>query len=499
MTRRPSPSALLLAAMGLVALLPFLVASLPSMTDLPGHIGRYRVMVGIDHSAALARFYAFEWKLTGNLGMDLMVYALSPWLDVETAARIAAASIAPLTIAGIAAVSRALHGRIQPSAVLAGCFVIGNPFLFGFVNYCLGFALALLVFAWWIALRPRRAARQLAMLLIPVLLVWLTHAMAWGVLGLLVAGFEGERLWRDRTRAALADAAIRCLAFVPPLVLTVAWRGDGAGELYSYGDELLSRKAMDWVVMLRGEDRLLDIGTPVIVALLVAALCWARALRADPRGTAGGLLLALACLLMPTTLFGSWAADERLAPGVVIVLLVSLRWIGSKRGALRLAALGLALFVVRTAAIARDWHRLDLGYRSNLRAFEHIPYGARVHTVVLQDTCRVFWQQTAYNHLASIAIARRDALVNTQWFLPGAALLRVIYPVDAELGHDPSQRIDAFHCAQPDFVQLHDRFAKVAADRWDYLWLLRTRGITTLWPGHRPIYADADSALYRVH
>jgi hypothetical protein len=53
-------TALLLMLLALVALTPFLGVELPSMTDLPGHIGRYHVMMNIEASEHLRRFYAFE-------------------------------------------------------------------------------------------------------------------------------------------------------------------------------------------------------------------------------------------------------------------------------------------------------------------------------------------------------------------------------------------------------------------------------------------------------
>ena len=52
---RPLRLEWLLAAMALLALLPFLAARLPSMTDLPGHIGRYAVMLDRGAKSAWSR------------------------------------------------------------------------------------------------------------------------------------------------------------------------------------------------------------------------------------------------------------------------------------------------------------------------------------------------------------------------------------------------------------------------------------------------------------
>jgi hypothetical protein len=487
-----------LAAMALMAIVPFLAASIPSMTDLPGHVGRYAVMLDGGRSPYLASYYQFEWRLVGNLGVDLLVQLFGPLFGVERAAWLVAAGIAPLTIAGIAATSRALHGRIEPGALLAGCFVLANPLMFGFVNYCLSFALALLSFAAWVALRERRWWVQAAATAPLVFLTWLAHAMGWGVLLLMVAGFEAERLWRRRSADALGDALLRGIVFLPPMLATVLWRGGAQGVLYSYGTAVWKRKIMNWIVVLRGEAKWIDIATPVILAGTTSYTLWRRIQIVDPRAVAGGVLLLLATFAMPMTLMGSWGADERLVPAAVIALLLSLRWTGSARSAVLAAALALALFGVRVGLIARDWHRSDADYAAALASLDHVPRGARIHTLVL-GTCRTPWQSSAWNHLAGYAMARRDALVNTQWYLPGATLLKVVYPVRQDLAHDPSQQLEVIDCAgNRSLAPLHHRLTQLDGRGWDYVWILRTGGQPNLWPGHAPIRTSPQSALFRI-
>lgn len=487
-----------LALMAMAALLPFALVSLPSMTDLPGHIGRYHVMMDGGRSPWLNSYYAFEWRLVGNLGGDLVVRGLAPWLGVERAAWLMAASLAPLTLGGIAAMSRAAHGRIEPGAVLAGVFVLSNPLMFGFVNYVLGFAIGLYALAAWIGLRERSVRLHLAVLTPLVFLTWLAHAMAWGALGLAVGGFELVRWWRRRDARGLVDAGVRLLAFVPPVVLTAAWRSGSEGVLFAYGTAVWKRKLMNWIVVLRGEAKWIDIATPVLVALTVAATLWKRAQAIDPRIVAGGGLLALATMIMPMTLMGSWGADERLVPAAVIVLLLALRWTGSAKDAVRVVLLALALFGVRTALIARDWQAADAKYQAALGALTRVPQGARIHALAFA-TCRPAWRSQAWFHLPSLAIARRDALVNSQWYLPGAAMLRVKGTGDIAWRYDPSQQVRVTDCdGRTSLAPLHERLARLDRSQWDYVWVLGTGGARNLWPGHQPVYATADSALFRA-
>lgn len=491
--------ATLLVLIALGALLPFAVAQIPSMTDWPGHVGRYHVMLEIHRSRWLAHFYAFDWQLVGNLGVDLLVWLLGPWLGVERAAWAITALLPVLTIAGVAAVARASQGRVGPAAVVAAGLVFGNALLFGFLNFCLAQALALLAFAAWIRLRERAWWVHLAVLTPLAALVWLAHAVGWGVLLLLALGFELERLWRHRATPAraIAAGALRGLALVPPMILTLLWRHHGAGASFAYGTELLQRKLMNWVVVLRGGSPALDIGTVVILGAAVLWCLWRGKWRIDWRIGAGAVLLALAVCVLPATIFNSWGADERVAPLALIVGLLALRWRGSAREGMRLALLATLLFALRIGAIAGDWHTLDAQYRSNLAALELVPRGSRIEALVLTNTCHAGWRKTAYPHLPALAIVRRDAFVNAEWPIVGAPLLRVTYPVADALRYDPSQMIDAFDCAsRPTTAALTKRLALLTPQKFDFVWMLDTHGRTDLWPGHTPIYRDASSALY---
>ena len=60
---------------------PLLWPAVPPLTDVPGHIGRYRVML-VGSTLPLSQWYHFHWRLIGNLGVDLIVAALAPGLGL---------------------------------------------------------------------------------------------------------------------------------------------------------------------------------------------------------------------------------------------------------------------------------------------------------------------------------------------------------------------------------------------------------------------------------
>jgi hypothetical protein len=65
-------------AMIVMAIVPLLLPPIPPLTDLMGHMGRYRVQLEIDTSPFLSRYYSFDWSLIGNLACDLLVQILGP-------------------------------------------------------------------------------------------------------------------------------------------------------------------------------------------------------------------------------------------------------------------------------------------------------------------------------------------------------------------------------------------------------------------------------------
>src|SRR5262245_12134340 len=134
---------------GLLALLmtgPFWVASLPPLPDYPGHVGQYHIMLELERSPHLQRFYDIHWSLVGNLGADLLMKAIGPFLGAEKGAWLIAAVTPGLMTLGIFSVSRAVHGRVQPYALVALPFVYASAFRWGFLNYGLSVVLALFAF-----------------------------------------------------------------------------------------------------------------------------------------------------------------------------------------------------------------------------------------------------------------------------------------------------------------------------------------------------------------
>ncbi|RYY37941.1 MAG: hypothetical protein EOP59_13510, partial [Sphingomonadales bacterium] len=225
-----------------LATVPLLWPEVPPLVDLPGHMGRYRVQLVYDQFPHLREWYNFQWSLMGNLGVDLLIIPLSKVFGLELAVKLIVIAIPAMTVAGLLWIAREVHGRIPATALFALPLAYSFPFHFGFVNFALSMALALLAFGWWLRLARLGKLVFRALVFVPVsLAIWVTHTFGWGVLGVLAFSAELIRqhdLHRDPSRPWYRDlfggwivpgffAGLHCLVLIPPAILMVAWRSGG--------------------------------------------------------------------------------------------------------------------------------------------------------------------------------------------------------------------------------------------------------------------------------
>ena len=491
--RRWWDSAWLWSALAVVATAPFLAASIPPLEDFLGHVGRYHVMLDGAHSPYLQRYYAFHWRLVGNLGVDLLMLVVGPVLGVERGAWLIAALTHSAMVMGIFAVSRTVHGRVQPTAFLALPFVYATAFELGFLNYDLGAALALLALALWIGLSPRPRLR--AAVFVPIaLVVWVCHAAAWGVLGLLAAGYELQgsvrtRGWRP---AALGRAALRLAPLTPPALLSLLTLPTGVAPAVIAGPPTSAmgyalRKMFIVVFQLGDRSYALDV---VSVLLIWAVFTYAsvRGAKTSAALAAPAALVGLATLLVPPIVGGIALADLRLAPVAAIAFILSLRSESIRRASWA-AAFGLVLTAVRLTVTAAGWHADNTAYQRHLLALAKVPMGARILVLVPTEGGVTPQGSPPLRHLADLALVRRDAFVNTQFAIAGAQLLE-IKANGTSYRADPSQFVPSDKVSQA--------LASAPLNHFNFVWVLGR-----YLPGPTPsqltmAYADDKTRLFRV-
>ena len=222
------------AALILLSAVPLVYPPVPPLVDLFGHLGRYRVQLDLGNSAWLPQYYDFQWAPIGNLGVDLLIIPMSKLFGLELGVKLIVVAIPAMMTAGFLWVAREVHRRLPPTAMFALPFAYSYPFMYGFVNYALSMALALLAFGFWLRLGRLDKTNLRALLFVPIsFVVFFAHTFGWGMLGLLAFSAEAVRQ-HDRGVGWLKSgvrAAAHALVMALPVLVILRWRGDVTGPL----------------------------------------------------------------------------------------------------------------------------------------------------------------------------------------------------------------------------------------------------------------------------
>ena len=487
------------ALLMLVAAVPLIYPDVPPLVDLFGHLGRYRVQLDLATSPWLGRYYDFEWAVIGNLGVDLLVVPLRPLLGLEPSVKLIVLAIPPLTVAGFLWVAREVHHRLPPTAFFALPFAFSFPFQFGFANFTLAMAMAMIAFGFWLHLGERDRDRLRAILFVPIsVVIFFTHAFGWGTLGLLCFSAEAVRQ-HDRGvawfRAGLR-AALHASVMLLPVLFMAMWRS-GAASQRTFGWFNWDLK-WEWVYSaLRDRWEAFDIGTLVLLGLVVVFALFHRRLEISRNLAFSALVLAAAFALLPWTIFGSAYADMRIVPYTMAIALLAIRFRGETdlRLAHMLALAGLALFLVRIAGTTVSLATVADDQEAKLAALDHVPMGASVVHLTGQH-CEYRWPLPRHSHLGAMAIARRHAFSNDQWAIDGANLLKVRFAEADAFQSDPSQMVRSLRCRK-NLRTIDQALAAIPEGVFDYVWLIDPppydRDLTRNW---QLVWQGPGSTLY---
>lgn len=468
--RRHAPLAWLALAAALLSVAPVLLVPIPGFVDAPVHMARHHILAMAPAGGALSRYFVVQWHWIANLGADIPATLLGRWLGGEAATRIVAALIAPLTIAGIVSLSRAVHGRISASAMLALPLVFHQGWMYGFLNYGVGTALSLLLAAWRIRRKDETLAARIG-LAAAALVVCTAHLASWAVLLLVMAGVELGSLRGGRD---VWPAVRRNAPLLVPLIPFLLWRSESGGSdfFFAYEDALLTKVAV-FVGALRGTWMKLDFTLMlgcVISALL--ALSWSGR-KADRRLFTAGVLLTLAALAVPTYFLSSWAwgSDMRTAPFAIVLFVLSIRPAADPRRERILAAVGFALFLVRVTSVTSAWAERSPMLEQRLTMLDAVPRGSRLGYIYVPASCDG-WMLQPDEKLASYAVTRREAFVNTLFMVDKARLVTIREPHFQARWTSDSQRVsNPCPGTQQNVPTLARALEAMRRDRFDAIWV----------------------------
>ncbi|MBJ6120760.1 hypothetical protein [Sphingomonas mollis] len=475
-----------------------MAAPFPLLIDLPAHVARYHVERNLPFTPELSRFFTYSWRYLPNLGVDLSVAFLSQWMNVETAARLVAATIPPIGAAGMLWLGYRLHGRITATTLLSLPLNYAYPLIFGFVNSCLAVSLSFVVCAGWLTLEQRGRTRWSAVLLAVAAPVIITaHMIGYGVMGLMIAGVAaGQAIRRGHPALeVLKTVALKALPLSWPLILLLFWRNDQTGTAGRWFDFALDAR---WLLMiLRERHNAFDIASAGLLygAALLPLLVRHR-FASDLRALVPAILLWICVFLMPSQIVGSeFAAVRLIAPALALSLLAVReskplpRWVWGAAFAFVLLRL-----IVSTVTFVDVSQKAD----RELALLDRVRSGSRVVAIWLTD-CRRDWEPPRYSHLGAFATVRRNALVNGHFMSSGQQLMALVPNADDALTAAPSM-ISAEPCerlGQKDSAA--DIVRRLPWRHIDYLWLIDIGDLPLPLPiAARQIATTGQSRLLRV-
>jgi hypothetical protein len=402
--------------------IPFFFAAIPPLTDLPNHVARFHIILNFDRTPFFQENYTIEWRLIGNLGVDILVWLFGPIFGAETATRLVTGLIPPLTVAGIYATSRALNGEVAPSALVAVPLAYTWPLYTGFLNFCLSMAMALLVFAFWVRMRERSFLSRLIIFAPLSFVTWVAHIGGWGLLGLSVLGFELVRSARERGLSVrgLVEASVATLPFALMIAFTLMWRSDASSALgILFEESYVVGKLTSVASIFREQYIVWDLFWLLAICGLTLAFLVFGGLQINATGLTIAILTMLAFAACPWAVFGSYFADRRLLAyaAIFVPLAVGLNQQvlanPERRRILSLIALcSVVLFTARIAVTSAVWHQTDVAFNQHLALLEKLPRNPRVFALKVEPCPKEWYRAGRINHLHQYVTIRKDGLVN---------------------------------------------------------------------------------------
>ncbi|HVH75913.1 MAG TPA: hypothetical protein VM755_13445 [Stellaceae bacterium] len=415
----------LYALFGLLTISPLFWVRVPALVDYPNHLARMWILAQHGQFPALSANYLVAWRILPDLAMDLIVPPLTRIISIETAGRVFVALTMLALIAGTATLHRVLNGRWALWPLWSALFVYNAVLFWGFLNCLFGVGACLFALAGWIATHEWRMAPRILVFAGVASLLLLLHLFAFGLYGLSVALYEiGERI---RTRRLSLPSFLSLIAaglqFLPGMALwyvslehsgsTVTTYGSLADKLYA----LISPFAFGYLpVPFDGAVGLLA------VAFLGLALP-SRSLRVAAQFRIPLAGLALAALVMPNVLSGSWGADMRLPVALPFLLIAASRFTAPQpRAAVIFAAFALAVLGLRVWSVTQSWRDYDGRFAEFRSAARVIAPGSRLMIVERLASGRIMplvgvpagfavLQRVAFIHMAALSVIDRSAFV----------------------------------------------------------------------------------------
>ena len=425
------------------ACLPILSVKLPPLGDYANHLARMHIIAHVGNDPFLSQYFTITWGIIPNLAFDILVPPLLHLLDVFVAGKIFVIAVVLMLVTGPMALSWALTRQLSLAPLLAFGFIYNGFFMLGLMNYLFGVGLAMWATATWIILRERAGWLFVLQSLAFTLALFFCHLYAVGLFLLAIGSYElwswQQRLFKlDRRLFLTGLLFVAMLGFAFALLLNgPTWNLSGA---YDWDDQ---GKIEGIALIFRLYDDKFDL---VVLIAFLAGLGIGLRLRILHLHPAGIVCLILSIglyLAMPTTLFGSMMADQRLPIAGLLFAIGFVRLtLPSQTGRLVFVSVLTLICIVRFGEVASRWQQIDVYVQEFQQAIALLPQGARVMVAQADEAYGPAALNDGMSHIPCLAVIDRSALVTSLFTVSGKQILGVRHPyseiVDRDDGYLPN-------------------------------------------------------------
>lgn len=414
-----------------LAALPILLVRFAPLTDFVNHLARMEVIARGGQDADLARYYSVDWQVLANLAIDLIVPPLTRFMSVYAAGKIYLIATVLTLATGPMAIHYALNRRFGVWPLVAFLFLYNQVFLVGLANYLLGAGVAAWGLAAWIMLADRTLAVRVAASTVIVAITFFCHLSALGLYGVAVGSWS-LWAWNERGRRFDGWVVKELVALVAPVlpVVPLFLHSSTIGLAPEFSWDAQGK--LDAILMIfRAYADAPDLGILVMVGI---AFGWAvknRLVVFHPAALVLGVIGGLVFLSMPTMLFGSYMADQRI-PVALFLMLVGFGRLDERDGLVRTGFLVLviAFSAIRVAGVSVHWLHLAAAHEEIRASLVGIERGAKIMVAHADEPALDKTDADAISHGPCAAVIERSALVSTLFTVPGKQILHVRAPYD---------------------------------------------------------------------
>jgi hypothetical protein len=413
----------------IVALVPLWFVDYPPLQDYPFHIARMYILEHWHASQHLQNWYEIRSFVLPNVGMDLLVLALSKALPTGLAGQTFVALTFALTLGGTLFLYRIIHQEFAFWPLIASLFLFNKVLFMGFLNYLFGVAVLLWAIGLWIyASSFSPWVRVLVGTLLSTALFF-CHIVALVLFAVVVAGLELQRAMgtfsvskATASRNLIVGASIFVVPFVLFLMSPTSGEAEGESVRNLFMLDFWYKSVLVKNTWITQEYPLLDASLIVFALLATFFVVFKGKLKIHT-----SMYLALALLLLvyllspPGALSGAFLA-MRIPVAILYVLIASTQILFVSR-AWHNAFLSLVFIalLVNSSVVSFVWAKSSKILSQFTAAFSLLPDNSVLF--VANATPKLghdLWIDRAVpiRHVASLAVLNGKTVVPATWSHP---------------------------------------------------------------------------------